>query len=358
MAFGLRFQWIAASLFWLFIALLLGGQIWMLAQRPGETIEVQRAIVWQTTFYLAWIPLTVPIWQAVARWRAEDRGRWVVIGTHVVACLLVAVLHTVAVVTIATALSPASSEPYGVQMMLGQIRGRIYIELVVYAGVVATGHAFAMYGRWREQSERAARLEAQLAESRLSALRAQLHPHLLFNSLHAIASLVRESRNAEAVRVIADLGNLLRKVLDTDRGRHSVADEVALVRTFLDIQHVRFEDRLHAEITVAPETETAIVPVLLIQPLVENALRHGLAGKVETGHVRVSIRRDGDDLLVEVRDDGVGPGPQADGGAAGTGLSNLRGRLDSLYQGRATLIAGPPDDGGFLVSIRLPFNAA
>jgi sensor histidine kinase YesM len=262
------------------------------------------------------------------------------------------------VVLIAATLAPTPDEPVGLQMFIGQFRGRIYTQLVIYAGVVASGHAFAMYGRWREQSDRAARLEAQLADSRLSALRAQLHPHLLFNSLHAVASLVRETRNAEAVKLIADLGQLLRTVLDTNRAWHSVDEELALVRTFFDIQRVRFEDRLVTSMTVDQDVSTALVPVMLIQPLVENALRHGLAGKVGVGHVHVVVRREGRGLRVLVEDDGLGMGDGAIPAGSGTGLSNLRARLETLYDGHATLTTGSREGGGFVVSITLPERTA
>jgi two-component system LytT family sensor kinase len=355
---SLRFQWAAATLFWLFITSLLAAQMWWLAQQPGESIELRRVLIWQSTFYLAWIPFTVPIWQAVARWRPEDRRRIVVIGTHLVACLVVGVLHAVVVVGIAAAVAPSSTEPVGLQMLIGQVRGRIYTQLVIYTGVVASGQAFAMYGRWREQSEKAARLEAQLADARLSALRAQLHPHLLFNSLHAVASLVRESRNPEAVRLIADLSQLLRKVLDTDRVWHTVADEIALVRTYFDIQRVRFEDRLVTTIEVAPEAADGVVPVLIVQPLVENSLRHGLADKVDVGHVHVLVRREDDRLMIRVTDNGIGAAGVVDTRGKGTGLSNLRARLDTLYSGRATMAAGAGSGGGFVVTIHVPCQPA
>lgn len=350
----LRSQWIAASLFWVFIATLLSLQIWFLSQYPGESIELRRAIVWQTTFYLAWIPFTVPIWRVIARWHV-DHPRWGrVVLIHLAAAVMIGVVHSTLVVVIAATLLPNPNESIA-QMIPGQIRGRIYMQLVIYAGVAGFGHAFAMYGRWAEQAERSARLEAQLADSRLSALRAQLHPHLLFNSLHAVASLVRESRNPEAVRLIADLSQLLRRVLDTDRVWHTVSDELALVRTFFDIQRVRFEDRLVTTIDLDPEAAGAVVPVLVIQPLVENSVRHGLAEKVGTGHIGVGVRREGGDVIITVTDDGVGV-TGATPTAGGTGLSNLRARLETLYGGQATLVAGGREAGGFLVTIRLPFR--
>jgi len=352
--FGLRFQWVAATLFWLFVTILLCAQIWLLAQ--AEALDVRRVLIWQSTFYLAWIPITVAIWQAVGRWRAEDRGRAVVIGTHLIVWLLVGALHTVVVVVIAATLAPSPNEPLGLQMLIGQFRGRIYTQMVIYAGIVASGHAFVMYGRWREQADRAARLEAQLADSRLSALRAQLHPHLLFNSLHAVASLVRETRNAEAVKLIADLGQLLRTVLDTNRVWHSVAEELVLVRTFFDIQRVRFEDRLVTTIEVDPDVSNTLVPVLLIQPLVENALRHGLADKVGVGHVHVTVRRSPEHLTVRVEDDGVGMTPSSTRDVSGTGLTNLHARLDTLYEGHAAMTTGAREGGGFIVTITLPWR--
>ncbi len=348
--FSPRFQWIAAGLFWSFVATLLGLQIWLLAQRSAESLELRRTLIWQTTFYLSWVPITVLVWRAVARRGLVDRRWWQALGWHVVVCLVVSVVQTTVVLGVVGTVDMLPEEPL-LPFWTGQWRGRLYTQVVVYAGIAASGHAFVTWARWREQLDRTARLEGELAAATLSALRAQLHPHLLFNSLHAVASLVRESRNTEAVTLIADMSTLLRRVLDTDRVWHTVADELALVQTYLDVQRVRFEDRLQVAIDVDESARALVVPVLILQPLVENSLRHGLARKVGAGHLQVRVHRHGDRLRLEVADDGV---PAETPEPGGVGLANLSARLSTLYRGSARLDAGPQPSGGFLVTIDLP----
>lgn len=352
--FSLAHQWLAASLFWAFIATLLGLQLWSVSQIPGESFPLRRTLIWQSTFNLAWIPFTVAIWRLVARVPVVVRPWWQVVGGHLVIACLVAVLQSALVVFVAGALAPSDTETFWTALP-GQVRGRLYQLVVIYAGIAASGHAFVIWARWREQVERASRLEGELAEARLASLRAQLHPHLLFNSLHAVASLVRESRNADAVRLIAGMSDLLRRMLDTNRTWHTVEDELALARTFLEIQQVRFEERLQVEYDVAPDTLTLPVPTLVLQPLVENSLRHGFAEKVGVGHLRIRVSRTTGTLTLEVHDDGE-PAAHATNGD-GVGLRNLRARLQTLYRGAASLEAGRRSGGGFSVTVRVPIEA-
>jgi LytS/YehU family sensor histidine kinase len=154
------------------------------------------------------------------------------------------------------------------------------------------------------------------------------------------------------------MGDLLRRFLDAGDARVSLGDEVELTRQYLAIQQVRFGDRLSVRLDVDPAAESARVPALIIQPLVENALRHGLAEKVEPGHIEVTARRDAGDLLVRVTDDGVGvAGGWSESEAHGTGLRNLRARLQAEFNGRASMQVRPGRDerGGFDVELRLPW---
>jgi len=353
LTFSPAFRWLTATVFWGFVAALLGLQIWMLAQQPGESIQVRRAVVWQTTYYLIWIPLTIALWHVLATGLLDRATRWQTAGLHMAAIVGTLFLHSAVVVAVASLIEPSPGEAFG-QMVIGQVRGRIYQHLVVYAGVVGSGYAFVMYGRWRAQADRAARLEGELAAATLSALRAQLHPHMLFNSLHAVASLVRESRNAEAVRLIADMSALLRRVLDSETAWHPLEDELSLAQTYLEIQRVRFESRLDVTVNVADELKSVMVPVLLLQPLVENALKHGFAGKAGTGHLTIEAARHEARLRVVVDDDGVGPSKTAN--TQGVGLSNLERRLATLYGADARFSAGAGSDGGFRVVIDLPLD--
>jgi hypothetical protein len=344
-------QWLIASLFWLAITALYGAQLWLIAQQPGEALNVYRILVWQMPFYLAWIPVTVLLWRAVERWPPDRIGVTPFVLLHVGGWISVTVMHALFVSAVGVALSGPMNETF-MQSVLAQTRSRIYIELIIYSGVLAAGHVFVLYDRWRDQADKASRLEGELAAATLSALRAQLHPHLLFNSLHAVASLVRESKNADAVRLIAGMSDLLRRMLDTDRVWHTLADEIALARTFLDIQHVRFEERLQVRFDVPADCLPLMVPTLVLQPLVENSLRHGFANKLGVGHLEIRARRTATLLTLEVDDDGEAA--SGDTARDGVGLRNLEARLRTLYRGGATLEAGARAGSGFRVVVQMP----
>ncbi|MCP3103686.1 histidine kinase [Myxococcus sp. K15C18031901] len=201
-----------------------------------------------------------------------------------------------------------------------------------------------------------ARWSVQLAEARLQALRAQLDPHFLFNTLNAVVALVRQSRNPEAVTALVELGELLRASLE-GRGDHQVllSAELELVRRYLGIERLRFGDSLDARLEPAPGTLEARVPALILQPLVENAIKHGTSRRATRGQVLVRARRQGERLVLEVWDDG--PGPKAVGTREGTGIGvkNTRARLQQLYGEGAGLSLEEAPGGGTLARVELPF---
>jgi LytS/YehU family sensor histidine kinase len=205
--------------------------------------------------------------------------------------------------------------------------------------------AFARRDRARDE---------QLARAELRSLQMQLHPHFLFNTLNAVSAFVRTDPDA-AERMIARLSHLLRLALDrVGVPEVSLEEELRVLRTYLEIEQVRFEDRLTVEWRVAPDARQARVPHLLLQPLVENAIRHGIAPSAAPGTIEiVAERRDGA-LRLAVRDDGVGPGG---GVREGVGLSNTRTRLRQLYGARQRLEVRGGPERGFEVAIELPFAA-
>lgn len=226
--------------------------------------------------------------------------------------------------------------------------------VAVYFAVVGIEHASFYFAQAREREMQAARLASQLAEARLAALRMQLNPHFLFNSLNAIAVLVRDQDTATASRMLEQLGDVLREVLRNDREHEVPLDsEIAFLRRYLSIEQVRFSDRLRPTFDVDPSVTDALVPSFILQPLVENALRHGIAQRTSAGALHVAARREHDDLVLVVRDDG--PGLSNDASAEGVGLSNVRERLKTLY-GRATLELQTGEFGGTVATIRLPFH--
>jgi LytS/YehU family sensor histidine kinase len=207
---------------------------------------------------------------------------------------------------------------------------------------------------------RASRLEAQLIQARLEALRAQLNPHFLFNALNTIAMLVRRQANAEALRGIVGLSQLLRQVLDRRAAPEvSLGEELALVEHFLAIEQLRYPDRIQVRIRLDRGVLEAQVPNLLLQPLVENAVRHGIGRRRGAGVVEIVARRRRDALTLEVRDDGPGLPegwrPEED---YGVGLANTRERLERLYGPHHRFELRNDTRGGAQAVVRIPFHTA
>jgi two-component system, LytTR family, sensor kinase len=224
----------------------------------------------------------------------------------------------------------------------------------IYFTILGCMHAFTYYVEARDNEAQAARLHGQLAEARLDALRMQIQPHFLFNSLNAILVLVRDQNTRVAARMLEQLSDMLRQVLRTDQP-HEVAvdEELTLVRQYLAIEQIRFSDRLQIRYAVSPGLERARVPRFILQPLVENALRHGVAQQTDTVQVEIGAERKGDFIELWVRDDGPGPGNTR---GTGVGLENTRSRLATLYGDRASLELATADGGGTIARIRLPYR--
>jgi two-component system, LytTR family, sensor kinase len=237
-----------------------------------------------------------------------------------------------------------------------QLRGQLNGAILIYTAIAGTGAAMTIYERYQDRQVAAARLQAELAGARLQALRAQLQPHFLFNSLHSIAALARAGDTAGVVRLIAALSDLLRHVLDAGDGHASLREELQLVERYLEIQRARFADRLEVTIDLAPDVADARVPLLVVQPLVENAVRHGLAPRVREGSLIVRAVRDNGRTRIDVEDTGIGlpPGWKLHD-ATGTGLRNLASRLTAEFGDAATLDVEPREGGGVRATVTLPY---
>jgi len=239
--------------------------------------------------------------------------------------------------------------PYG-----GGVVGWLFTTLpfgvAVYFSVLGVAHGIS----YLVQS---ARLTGQLAEARLAALRTQMQPHFLLNSLNAITVVARDRDTSTAVRMLEQLGELLRRVLRSG-GPPGVplAEELDFVRQYLGIEEMRFSDRLRPVFDVEPSTLGAAVPEFLLQPLVENAVRHGLAGRTEATTVRIAARREGDDLVLTVTDDGPAPDTPTVEPGEGVALANTRERLRTLYGDRTSLELTRPPQGGASAVVRLPYR--
>jgi two-component system LytT family sensor kinase len=348
--------WSAAAAFWLFVSLMYAAQIWWLSRLPGETINVRAAITWQTTYFVLWIPLTLIVWRITSGWTPEAAGGWRrMLLRHLPLFVAAALAHFAAVAAVSALLGVQRDRFWPSVMM--QMTGRMHLELLIYTAVAGTGAALVLHGRFRDRELATARLQAELSAARLDALRGQLQPHFLFNSLHSIASLARSGDTAGVVRLIAGFSEILRHLLATGERRLPLRDELQLVERYLEIQRVRFADRLEVSIEMAPEVADARVPLLIVQPLVENALRHGLAPRVEPGAVVVRACRDDGATRIDVEDSGVGlPAAWSLAATPGTGLRNLASRLDAEFGPAASLTVTPRSGGGVVATVRVPFE--
>lgn len=344
-----------AAGFWVFVTALYAAQIVWMSRQPGERINLPQILTWNTTYYLTWIPLTLLVWRVARDWVPGSMRAVPLVLRHLVLAIAVIGIHGVANVLIVGGLF--FPQYLTGDMMVGQLRGRFVAGMLVYVAIAGAGMAAGYYARWKERELASAQLESQLSEARFQSLKAQLHPHFLFNSLHAIASLVRTGDNATAVKTIASLSDLLRGVLDADaRPEITLAEEAAFIERYFEIQRVRFGDRLTAAIDLAPGTESCLVPALILQPLVENAFRHGLADRVDGGRVLVRASREASGRLrLTVEDDGAGlPAGWTLSSAQGVGLRMSAARLEQRYGNASAFSVTPRPGGGTIATIEVP----
>jgi signal transduction histidine kinase len=248
----------------------------------------------------------------------------------------------------------------------GSIRGAFFmalsdwlpISIVIWWAVLGAGHAVDNFRRYREQQLRASELEARLARSELAVLRAQLNPHFLFNALNTGVSLVRAGDADRGAQVLTRLGDLLRRMLRADSAQEcTLGEELAVLRDYCEIELVRFGDRLTIDVDVPDAALDILVPSLALQPLVENAVRHGIAPRDAPGRVRVRARQTNGVLLLSVADDGRGlPAGWSLDASDGVGLSNTRDRLARLYGRAGALEVSSLTQGGVEVTMRVPVN--
>jgi sensor histidine kinase YesM len=328
------------------------------AASPGgarRDLDLPTSLGLQAVTWGVWLVLLPAVTWAARRQPLEDRPTapwWV----WTIACGLVFVVtHTMLAVVGRWALGLAAARDLSTVIANGFTAG-LASNCLRYSAIVLAIQAVAYHDAVRARDRRAARLEADLARAQLSNVEARLRPHFLFNTLNtASALIVEEPRQAE--RLLAELADLLRASLAAEPHREVRLDEeLRFTEKYLDIERVRFQDRLRVTIDAPPDTRQALVPHLILPPLVENAIRHGIAPLESGGRVTVAAARDNGRLLLLVRDDGVGTGASHATDGAGIGLPGVRARLTQLYGDgfRLDLEASLPR--GTLASIDIPYR--
>jgi two-component system, LytTR family, sensor kinase len=226
--------------------------------------------------------------------------------------------------------------------------------LTIYWATVAVAHALHYYRGLREGEAKAGQLAAQLAQAQLQALKMQIHPHFLFNTLNSIAALLHKDVEA-ADKMIARLGDFLRLTLKrSDTQTVDFGQELEFLKCYLDIEHIRFQDRLTIEMEIEPETLDIMVPNLILQPIVENAVRHGVARQTLPGHITIRALKKSDRLIMQVEDNGPGLKMNANGDFSGIGLNNTRARLKQFYGADYDFQIANSKTSGVIVTIEIP----
>ena len=338
------------------------------AYQPSREAPVWPAIALNASFWYGWAILSLPLTFLASRFRMDRRPR-LAVPIHIVAILVAGFSHvalqasTRALVRLHF-LSIEKPDAYAVTTFVStwksifpfQLGSLIDWELITGAAIIGFAHAYFYYTETQQRALREAQLETRLVEAQLQTLQRQLHPHFLFNTLHAISALMHRDV-AAADRTLAQLSDLLRISLDSvARPEIQFSDELEFLEKYVQIEQLRLGDRLVIRFDIDPETFDAIVPALILQPLVENAIKHGIAPVGRPGRVTVTARREGDMLLMTVTDTGPGPSERAMVAlSTGIGVANTRARLQHQFGARFRF-EFQRHDLGFTVVVAIPFR--
>ena len=339
------------------------GPVYATLVARGQPLAWFVTTIWQLATLTAWsiaAPFLIRMWQRAVV--AADAGWGSGLTRHAPVVLGFAVAHALLLPLVTRGLFI----PLGSTTFAGAIGWAFiaYLPLDTLAYVAVWGASVLSDAdrRARDAAIREGAARGELAVARLAGLRAQLRPHFLFNALNTASMLATRGDTDGTRRVLTGLGDLLRYVMRgadqadaTDAGLVAVREEIAFVEQYLAIESERFPERLRVAIDVADDVQTAVVPVLLLQPLVENAIIHGVGARIGAGQVSIRCWHDGDTLRLAVQDDGPGPAPPNDQ-ATGIGLANTRARLAVLYGGAAALTLEPVPGGGTRAAVSLPMR--
>jgi len=346
--------WAIGFVLWTVLAFLSAAGAHVYTASMGSPESWAQLLAWNVTISFVWSLLTPPVY-ALARRFTFERSNWTrMLPLHLAISVTLTFLSACLIVWLEPFITwtPQAHLPY-----LSHVLARAFMDLQRYWYIVLITQAISYYAKYRERELQSSQLEAQLALAQLDVLKSQLEPHFLFNTLNSIAALARNDGLA-AENMTLQLADLLRSSLDA-MGVHEVplSRELTLLQKYIDIQQMRFQERLSVEMDIASNTLSALVPNMILQPLVENAIRHGIGPRRAPGHVRISSRVVFDELWMEIADDGIGLA-RFDGSVPpeGVGLRNTRARLQQLYNHEHRLIMEDAPEGGCVIKIHIPFR--
>lgn len=345
--------------FWTFIAILQTSQSIYSATLRGGAVNWGNLLSWSIAKWYLWAAFTPLVLTFSRRLPIEKTSLKSRVPTHIGLALLIGIAHllfeTLIIYTIRNMIEQKMSLA---AISQGLLTYTFHVNFFIYWAILAVAHALTYQTRLRDKEKAATELEVALTNAHLKTLKAQLQPHFLFNALHTILGLVLKEERSKAAGMLTDLSELLRESIDNaEKQLTSLSSEMAFINKYLQIQKTRFEDRLQVELDVDSAVLQAEVPTLLLQPLVENAIRHGIADNSHAGRVRIMAKRKNGRLKLQVADDGRGFPDSGDlTQTTGTGLANTQSRLNHLYPREHELYCRTSDLGGAEVNIEIPFR--
>jgi two-component system, LytTR family, sensor kinase len=346
---------------WTLFGVFLASQSTLAFSRSVRPFSWQRILLVEMSFTYIWAALT-PLVLWLARRFPLERGRLTrSLTVHVLASIILG--FATRAFRDLTFVYFVSGYDGGLPWTKLFFNGYLFFDYgtLLYWLMLLVSYATNYYRRYRTGEIRATRLEAQLAQAQLQALKMQLQPHFLFNTLHSISALVHKDPQA-ADKMIARLGDFLRLTLDS-AGIQEVPlrQELEFLKSYLDIERIRFKDRLSVEMSIESQTLEARLPNLILQPIVENAIRHGIAPHIAAGRIEIAARRFNGSLQVQITDNGPGLVTNGNNGRIlkeGVGLANTQARLQQLYGDDSRLDLANTARGGLSVTLEIPFNAS
>jgi sensor histidine kinase YesM len=355
-------KWAIIFGFCTLFSLVYANQIYFeMLHSPGMHHSWFRIAIWQLLAWYVWVCFSPLILLLERRFPLEGSGWWRSLLIHLTAALFFAAIHVGAETSLKMSIRPfddwSDIRPFELQYLSG-LRNFFLFDVLVYWAILGFGHAVDYQKKYRDRESLAVQLKARLAQAQLESLKMQLQPHFLFNTLHSIAGLVRNNESKPAVNMIVGLSELLRHALENaDEQQVPLRDEIKFIEAYLKIQQQRFSDTLKVHMEVSPETLNAMVPNLILQPLVENAIRHGVAADDMAGKIVIETFTDDEMLHIRVCDDG--PGLQAGWRLeenAGIGLTNTRERLKHLYGSASRFELRNGESRGLIATITIPLR--
>jgi signal transduction histidine kinase len=344
-------KWLLWFGFWTLIGLSFAFQFYISSAKAGLEVTWRQAVSYALGDWYVFAVLSIPVVWLARRFDFESGNRARSLAVHLPASLVFSLAYMVLRAWVGRWQSEASfAEAF--QPLLVKTW---HFNLLIYWVIVAVSFAFDYYRKYRERELRTMELEKQLAQAKLQALQMQLNPHFLFNTLHSISSLMHQDVEA-ADGMITRLSDLLRTALDSsDTQEVTLRQELEFLQRYLEIEQTRFGRRLTVKTDVAPDTLDARVPNLILQPLVENAIRHGIEPHAKPGRVELRSQREAGTLVLEVCDNGAGLRKDEPAGER-VGLSNTRSRLRTLYGDAHGFELRDAPGGGLLVRLIIPFR--